>query len=381
MEAAATARKQLDGAAPVLSIAFASVGYEDLAVVPRVVSEALDGVSVVGGTSGGCLIGPERVAKRGVTIVVLGGKGIEARTVTVPLRTPDLLEVVPLARSLAESADEAALRGYTAFTCLVFAPGFGADGEALVAAIRKGVGPRVQLAGGLTGDDLTLDRTRVFADGEVRGDCAVLTGLYTTRPLGLAARHGYVPVGPTRMVTRSDGPWLIELDGQPAFNVWLADAKRAELSPPSGHGNDLVVYLANHFSLGILDSGREEPVLRSPVTVKEGAVRLSGGVGEGKRTRFMVPGRSGVLEASQAAAKAALHAAGDGDVQGGLVLSCTGRMVSLGTDFHRETESIAGALGAPIGGVCVYGEIARASRDTEAFHNATTVVLAIPGTA
>ena len=93
----------------------------------------------------------------------------------------------------------------------------------------------------------------------------------------------------------------------------------------------------------------------------------------------MLPRRSGVLQASEAAARAALFAAGTVGVQGALVLSCTGRMMTLGSDFRLETASIATALGAPIGGVCVFGEIARARRDTEAFHNATTVVLAIPG--
>jgi methyl-accepting chemotaxis protein len=262
---------------------------------------------------------------------------------------------------------------------LVFAPGFGADGESLVAAVRKGVGPRVQLAGGLTADDMTLDRTRVFADGELRGDCVVLTGIFTSKPLGLAARHGYLPVSPPRTVTRSDGALLVELDGRPALEVWLEDARSAGLDPPSGRGPDVALYLANYMNLGVLDKARSEPVLRSPVSIHGSAVRLAGSLGEGKRTCFMVPHRSGVLEASEAAAKAALHAAGDRDIVGGLVLACANRVVSLGADFPRETASITEALGAPIGGACVYGEIARASRDTEAFHNATTVVLAIPG--
>jgi hypothetical protein len=376
--AAERARAQLEGAKPVLAIAFASVGYEDLSGVPGVVSRVLGGVPVVGGTSGGCLIGPEGVAKRGVTVVLLGGDEIEARTVTIGLRSPELLEVVPAAQALARASDEAASRGLPEFTCLVFAPGFGADGESLVAAVRKGVGPRVQLAGGLTGDDLTLDRMRVFADGEARGDCAVLTGIFTSKPLGLAARHGYLPVGSTHKVTRSEGAWLVELDGRPAFDVWVEAAREAGLEPPKGRGQETALYLANHFCLGLLDSTRPEPVLRSPVAIREGAVRLSGGVGEGKRTRFVLPLRSGVLEASAAAARAALRAVGDEHVQGGLVLACTGRMITLGSDFPKETASISGALGAPIGGVCVFGEIARASRDTEAFHNATTVVLAIP---
>ena len=376
--AALEVRSQLGGARPVLAIAFASVAYGDHPAVPRVVSRVLGGVPVVGGTAGGCLIGPRGVSPRAVSVVVLGGDEIEARVVTARLGSPDLLQVVPAAERLARTADEAAGRGLTDFTCLVFSPGFGADGESLVAAVRKGVGPRVQLAGGLTGDDLTLDRARVYADGESRGDAAVLAGVFTTRPLGLAARHGYRAVGSTHRVTRSDGPWLIELDGLPAFELWAGEARRAGLEVPAGRGSEVAVYLANHFSLGILDSKRTEPILRSPTEIRDGAVRLSGSVGEGKKARFMLPLASGMLEASEAAATAAHDAAGGG-VQGALVLACTGRMITLGQEFQRETSAIAKSLGAPIGGVCVFGEIARTRRDTEAFHNATTVVLAVPG--
>src|ERR1700690_720808 len=121
--AAEEARGQLRGRKPVLAISFASPVYSDLGFVPGGVSSVLDGVPVVGGTSGGCLIGPSGVSARGVSVVVLGGEGIEARTVTVSLRSPSLLEVVPAAQALAAAADDAASRGHPEFTCLVFAPG------------------------------------------------------------------------------------------------------------------------------------------------------------------------------------------------------------------------------------------------------------------
>ncbi len=378
LAAAEAARVGLRGATPRLAIAFASPGYPDLSAAPRAISSVLGGTPVVGGTSGGCIIGPAGVSPRGVSVVVIGGEGIETGITTARLGSDDLLEIVPAARSLAEAADAAAARGLTEFTCLVFAPGAGADGEALVAAVRKGVGPRVQLAGALTGDDLTFDRTRVFADGEVRGDCAVLTGIFTKKPLGVAARHGFRPVGPFRKVTRSDGQWLVELDGRPAFDVWAEDVKAAGGDLPAGRGHDVAVFLATHYDLGVLDGGQAEPVVRCPVSIRgDGAVRLSGGVGEGKRTRLMVAPHVAVLEASREAAIEAQRAAG-ADVHGALVLSCTTRMVALGSEFSRETTAIAHALEAPIGGVCTFGEIARARRDSDAFHNATTVVVAIP---
>jgi hypothetical protein len=294
------------------------------------------------------------------------------------LSPPSFLEIVPAARSLTIAADAAASRGLTEFACLVLAPGSNLDGESLVAAVRKGVGSRVPLAGGLTGDDFTFDRSRVFVDRELRSDCAVLTGLFTRRPLGVAARHGFHPVGPVRRVTRSDGLWLLELDGRPALEVWKEDVRAAGGNPPEGHEQDVTTYLANNYEIGVLDGPAGDMVIRCPIRLRfDGAVRLSGGVGEGKRLRVVVAPKRGVLDASREAAKAAASDAGSG-ISGAIVFACAARLLTLGTEFGEEASAIESTLEAPIGGTCVFGEFARSRRDTDAFHNATTVVLAIP---
>ena len=61
---------------------------------------------------------------------------------------------MPAAQEIARAADDAARRGFVHSTSLVFAPGIFVDGEALVAAVRKGAGARARFAGGLTGDEL-----------------------------------------------------------------------------------------------------------------------------------------------------------------------------------------------------------------------------------
>src|SRR5207237_3187972 len=136
--------------------------------------------------------------------VLVGGEGISAAVVTAPIASPELLDVVPAADRLASAADAAAAEGKTEFTCLAFAPGIFVDGEALVTAVRKGAGARAQLAGGLTGDDLTMDRPKVYVGDKLSSDHVVVTGLFTRRPIGIAARHGWRAVGQVRTVTRTD---------------------------------------------------------------------------------------------------------------------------------------------------------------------------------
>ena len=378
LEAARGAKAALGGAAPKLAIAFASAGYRDLDEVPAAIQAVLGPVPLVGGTSGGCLIGPHGIASRGVSVIVLGGEGIAASVATARVSSPDLHDVVPAAESLTRISDGAARDGLGEFACLAFAPGLMLDGEALVAALRKGAGVRAQLAGGLTGDDLTFDRTRAFANGAVHDDHVVIAGIYTRTALGIAARHGWRAVGPARTISQTDGAWLITLDGRPAFDVWLEDARAAGAEPPRGRGQDVALYLANHYELGLEDRQLLEPLVRAPFEIREdGAVRLSASVPECKLARVMHATRADMFEAARDAARNASEAAG-GAVAGALVLSCTGRMMALGDDFALEAASISKCLDAPVGGSCVFGEIARARRDVDAFHNTTAVVVAIP---
>lgn len=67
-----------------------------------------------------------------------------------------------------------------------------------------------------------------------------------------------------------------------------------------------------------------------------------------------------------------------GRASGVLLLPCSGRLAALGDRFREEPEGVARTLEAPIAGACVFGEIARAHREVDAFHNTTAVVVAWP---
>jgi hypothetical protein len=378
--AAQEALAQLAGARPALAIAFASVGYEDLAEVPATLARVLGDVPIIGGTAGGCVIGPHGILRRGVSVVLLGGEGIEAVCVNGRARSAELHEAVPVAAKLAAIADEAAKRGFVEFTCLAFAPGMTVDGGALAAAVRKGAGARAQLAGGLTGDDMTFDRSQVFSGGAMVNDRFVLAGLFTRKPLGVAARHGWHPVGPPRAISHSDGNWLVSVDGRPALDVWMEDAIGAGATPPTGRGSDVGLYLANHYPLGIFEPVGREPLVRAPFGIRaDGAVLLATSVPERTIARVVHATRGELLAASREAARDAAGAT-RGALAGALVLECTGRLAALGDAFGDEPRAISAEVGAPIGGSCVFGEIARTRRDVEAFHNTTAVVVAIPAT-
>ncbi len=381
--AIAQARAAFGEGTPKLAVVFVSPSYEDAAAVPDVARELLGDVPLAGGTAGGAVIGPGGVSRAAVSVVLIGGDDVSVVLRLARVNPPDLGDVVPAAREVAEAADDAARRGLQHYTCLVFAPAMQLDGETLVAAVRKGAGARAQLAGGLVGDDLTFDRAQVIAGGALRKDRVVLVGVCTRKPIGVAVRHGGRPLGPERVVTRAEGDMLFELDHRPALDVWREDAKLAGTAPPEDLA-ELRRHLANHHELGIVgNKGQKkgeggELVVRAPFELfPDGRVRLSGSIGEGLRVEVMQSSRKDLLRASVSAAADAVMRA-KGKVAGALLLACSGRLAVLGEEFNEECALIRDRVGAPIGGGCVFGEIARTDRDADAFFNTTAVVVAFP---
>ncbi len=168
-DAGRQARAAFGDETPKLAIVFVSLGYSDVDEVPAALRSAIGDVPIIGGSAGNSVVGPTTVASRGVSVVLLGGNDLAVATCKAALGSPELVDVVPCAREIAKAADEAATSGLVHFACLVLAPGIFVDGEALVAAVRKGAGARAQLAGCLTGDDMTLDRPRVYVGDDLGG--------------------------------------------------------------------------------------------------------------------------------------------------------------------------------------------------------------------
>jgi len=375
-EAAAIARERLGDARVAMALVFASASYGDVCAVPRAVEPELAGAPLLGGTAAGAMFDEHGVARRGVLVALVGGDGVRATVTSAAANSPELLEAIPAAAGVLAEADAAARAGFEEALCLAFAPGVRVDGDAFVAAVRKGTAARMQLAGGLTGDDFTMDRTRVFVGGEAHADRLVLAGLFTRTRVGVAARHGLQLVGPSRRVTAADGPWMLTLDGRPAFDVWAEDARAAGGTPPADL-QERKLYLANNFPLGMEVTSLLEPVVRVPMEVRgDGAARV-GIVGEGARVQVMRAAAPGMLGASHAAADLARNRLG-ARAGGAFVFACCGRLAVLGERFGEEPRAVSRALEAPVAGVCVYGEIARAHREVDAFHNHTAVVVALP---
>jgi hypothetical protein len=371
----------LGGAIPKLAVVFASQTFDGIANIATGIATRLPGVPFVGGTSAGCVFDTTRYSELGLSVSLVGGSDLAATTRTVKVSSTEVIEVAAATRDLRKVADEHARDGRRELSCLAFAPSRGIIGDALVAAMKKGATTNAQLAGALVSSDNETSGGLVWSDtGGVSAADVVVAGLFTERPLGVSARHGWSPIGKTHRVTRSEGARLVTLDGRPAIDVWVEEARAHGGLPPSD--DTLALYLASHYELAILGTegprADGEPIVRGSRLVNDdGSVELFGSVPEGAMVRLVGASAESLFGGAKLAATRAAEGAG-GTITGALGLLCAGRKLMLGDAYREEPRLIAETLGVPFGGTTVNGEIALARRDANGFYNSTAVVIAFP---
>src|SRR5208283_907554 len=92
---------------------------------------------------------------------------------------------------------------------LVISDGLSVNGSELVRGLKENLPEAVTITGGLAGD------------GERFKDTLVVLGLYGKRlKIGFGSLGGWDPFGPERIITRSKGNVLYELDGHSALELY-----------------------------------------------------------------------------------------------------------------------------------------------------------------
>jgi hypothetical protein len=104
---------------------------------------------------------------------------------------------------------------------LVLSDGLKVTGSDLVRGLRNRLPEEVTITGGLAGDGTHFGETLVFRDGRAQPEIIAAVGLYGSRlQVGFGSMGGWDPFGPERLITRSRGNVLLELDGRPALGLY-----------------------------------------------------------------------------------------------------------------------------------------------------------------
>jgi hypothetical protein len=254
---------------------------------------------------------------------------------------------------------------------LLFSPGLGVNGDALVEGLTGKLPQGVSVFGGLAGDNAHYFQTYTLGPSGIAPRQVVAVGLYGQhlQPTVISG-GGWQPFGLRRKITRAQGSRLYELDGQPVLGLY----KR--YLGPYASGLPVSGLL---FPLEILDGDDTGSVLRSIYGVDEAtqSILLAGSVKEGTHARLMLTSPDTLVMGAEVAAREVRQAHGKAPE---LVycVSCVGRKLMMGERTEEEILAIRDVLGeqAPLAGFYSNGEIASVMKSGVAkFHNQTMTML------
>ena len=235
---------------------------------------------------------------------------------------------------------------------LVISDGQNVNGSELVAGLTQHLPAKVTLTGGLAGDGDRFQETLVLWDGPPQSNTIAVLGLYGDRiKIGFGSLGGWDAFGPERVVTRSQGNILYELDGQPAlalYKRYLGD--HAKDLPASG----LLFPLSLRTSSG-------ENVVRTILGVNEAehSLTFAGDMPQGGHARLMKANFDRLIDGAMGAAQTSYAAIGETSPELALLISCVGRKLVLKQRIEEEVEGVRDVLGQKVvlAGFYSYGEI------------------------
>jgi hypothetical protein len=262
-------------------------------------------------------------------------------------------------RRLAEQLNTPGLRG-----AFVLSDGLVVNGTALAAGFAD-VLPDLPVSGGLAGDGSRFDETWTIVDGAPRSGWVSAVGFIGDDiEIGYGSGGGWDIFGPERLVTRSYGNVLYELDGRPVlglYHEYLGD-KAADL-PAAGL----------FFPLEVRDLDNRTTV-RTVLQVndQDGSMTFAGDIAQGASAQLMRASTDSLVHGAHLAAKQACLG---GKEELAIAVSCVGRRMVLGerTDEELEAALEAFAPATAMVGFYAYGELSPTDGVSE-LHNQTMTI-------
>ena len=254
---------------------------------------------------------------------------------------------------------------------MVLAEGLNVNGSELAAGLRAGLPSTVAVTGGLAGDGADFKHTSVYLDGKTDEGAIALVGFYGEGlRVGYGSLGGWDSFGPERVVTRSRGNILYELDGASALELYRDYlGEHATELPASG----LL------FPLSLRGEDREPGLVRTILGIDEaeGSLVFAGDIPEGRLARLMKANVDRLIDGAHGAAGACYEALGSTDPELAILISCVGRKLVLKQRVEEEAESVREVLGpsAVLSGFYSYGEIAPFANSVKCeLHNQTMTI-------
>ena len=358
--------QNMDGA-QTLVLVFGNPDLDSVTHILEEVNATFSGSIVIGCSTAGEIYG-EELEEGGLAVAVVQFEHAKLKVAAANLSDEE-------GSTAAATTIANQLRGQDLKGVFVLSDGLVVNGTELVKGFNDVLPGNVVITGGLAGDGDRFGHTWTMIGESIKERQVVAVGFYGDKVNILhGSKGGWDIFGPERLVTRSEGNVLYELDGKPALELYKNYlGERAEGLPATG----LLFPLALRFD----DQPVEERVVRTILAVneKDQSITFAGDIPEGSITALMRANFdrliTGALEAGE---EASLQTSAEGDVLS-IAISCVGRRLVLGERTEEEIEATLDALPADTKqiGFYSYGELSPLVNGVCDLHNQTMTLTVI----
>lgn len=357
-----------DGFRPTLAMVFVSI-KNDVDTVCRLLDQ--NGIQVFGATSSGEFIDGE-ISHGGIAILLMDINPAHFKILLHDYRDKDPEAV---ARQMAVEAKEKFKNPSFIISVSIHALEETELflGEPLIRAIESVTGNETIIWGGRAGDDFAFNETVVFTNHQTTKRGILMLVLDGDKILTRgAAASGQKPVGTEKIITKTIGNSVYEIDHQPAAEMVL---KYLGLNLTQQEAE--VFYPAEGIAFCV-SRDKGDPVMRGVgmFNWKTRSFHVLGNIHEGEKIRLTLPPDFEVIEeVKKNAEKIKQDELPDADAL--LMFSCVGRLGQFGPLIGDEIEGVRKAFNVPIAGFFTYGEFGRTKNGNNDFHTSTCCWVAL----
>jgi hypothetical protein len=259
---------------------------------------------------------------------------------------------------------------------LIFADGQVVNSDELLSGLQVEVKENVLMSGGVAGDGDKFTETLVGLNNNIQSGNVVLVGLYGNHvKIGTSHHGGWDIFGVEKMITKSEGNVLHEIDQESALDLY-----KKYLGPYA----DQLPSSALLFPISIKSDDNDSYIVRTILSIdeKNKTMTFAGNVPEGSKIRFMKSNVDRLIQAASQAGEDVVKIMKEEKAKTSfaLLVSCVGRRLAMDTRAEEEVEAAIASFSdeVQIGGFFSYGEIAPNRRNGISYlHNQTMTITTI----
>ena len=252
---------------------------------------------------------------------------------------------------------------------MIISDGSRVNGTRLTQALNEITSYKVQITGGLAGDQDRFQKTLVGLNSEPQEGKIIGIGFYGNNiTIGHGTQGGWDAFGPEREITKSEYNILYGIDNKPALDLYKEYLGSYAAELPGA---------ALRFPILLQSTQNSSPVVRTILSINEedNSLTFAGDVPTGSSIRFMKANFDRIIDASATATEQAMTRLTTAP-ELAILISCVGRKLVLGQRTEEEIEVAKEIFGNEtlISGFYSYGELAPSNSTKCELHNQTMTI-------